>query len=69
MTEAPRTVIDIVADGLLRHRVEFVLGQSVPTALVLACEDRGIRNISYRQENMGGAIGDGFDAPPGGFRS
>ncbi|TYL80849.1 acetolactate synthase catalytic subunit [Bradyrhizobium cytisi] len=59
MAEAP-TVVDVVADGLVRHGVEFILGQSVPTALVLACEDRGIRNITYRQENAGGAIADGF---------
>lgn len=55
-----RTVVDVVADGLIRHGVEFVLSQSVPTALVLACEDRAIRNVTYRQENMGGAIADGF---------
>ncbi|TPN51576.1 MULTISPECIES: acetolactate synthase catalytic subunit [unclassified Mesorhizobium] len=59
-TDVARTVVDVVADGLVRHGVEFVLGQSVPTALVLACEDRGIRNITYRQENAGGAIADGF---------
>ena len=59
MTTA-RTVVDVVADGLVRHGVTFILGQSVPTALVLACEDRGIRNITYRQENMGGAIADEF---------
>jgi len=27
---------------------------------VLACEDRGIRQITYREENAGGAIADGF---------
>ena len=60
MSNAPRTVVDVVADGLVRHGATFILSQSVPTALVLACEDRGIRNITYRQENMGGAIADGF---------
>ncbi|TPJ77168.1 acetolactate synthase catalytic subunit [Mesorhizobium sp. B2-6-2] len=60
MSNQPPTVVDVVADGLVRHGVEFILGQSVPTALVLACEDRGIRNITYREENMGGAIADGF---------
>lgn len=59
-TDTSRTVVDIAADGLVRHGIEFILGQSVPTALVLACEDRGIRNITYRQENTGGAIADGF---------
>jgi acetolactate synthase I/II/III large subunit len=60
MTDTSPTLVDVVADGLVRHSVEFILGQSVPTALVLACEDRGIRNITYRQENTGGAIADGF---------
>lgn len=60
MANTSRTLVDVVADGLVRHGVEFILGQSVPTALVLACEDRGIRNITYRQENAGGAIADGF---------
>ena len=60
MATEKRTVVDVVADGLVRHGVPFILGQSVPTALVLACEDRGIRNITYRQENMGGAIADGY---------
>lgn len=60
MSSTPRTIVDVVADGLVRHGVEFILSQSVPTALVLASEDRGIRNITYRQENMGGAIADGF---------
>lgn len=49
-----RTVVDVVADGLVRHGITLILGQSVPTALVLACEDRGIRNVAYRHENMGG---------------
>ncbi|MDX8528931.1 thiamine pyrophosphate-binding protein [Mesorhizobium sp. MSK_1335] len=60
MSEAARTVVDVIANGLVRHGGEFILGQSVPTALVLACEDHGIRNITYRQENAGGAIADGF---------
>ncbi len=60
MATTKQTVVDVVADGLVRHGVSLVLGQSVPTTLVLACEDRGIRNITYRQENMGGAIADGY---------
>ncbi|WFP75423.1 acetolactate synthase catalytic subunit [Mesorhizobium sp. WSM4906] len=58
--DTQRKIVDIIADGLIRHDVEFILGQSVPTALALACEDRGIRNITYRQENTGGAIADGY---------
>jgi hypothetical protein len=55
---APSTCL--LADGLVRHGVEFILSQSVPAALALACEDRDIRNITYRQENLGGVIADGY---------
>lgn len=54
------TVADRVADALLRHQVEFLFAQSLPSAVVLAAEARGIRQISYRQENMGGAMADGY---------
>jgi acetolactate synthase-1/2/3 large subunit len=48
------------AAALVRHGVAFILRQSVPTALALTCQNRGIRNITYRPENTGGAIADGF---------
>lgn len=54
------TVADRVADALLRHKVEYLFAQSLPSAVVLAAEARGIRQISYRQENMGGAMADGY---------
>ena len=55
-----QTVADRVAEALLRHEVEFLFAQSLPSALVLAAEERGIHQIAYRQENMGGAMADGF---------
>lgn len=54
------TVADRVARSLKRHEVEFLFAQSLPSAVVLAAEARGIRQISYRQENMGGAMADGY---------
>lgn len=54
------TVADRLADALLRHKVEYLFAQSLPSAVVLAAEARGIRQISYRQENMGGAMADGY---------
>lgn len=54
------TVADRVADALLRHKVEYLFAQSLPSAVVLAAEARGIRQIAYRQENMGGAMADGY---------
>ncbi len=44
----------------LRHEVRFLFAQSLPSAVVLAAEAQGIRQISYRQENMGGAMADGY---------
>lgn len=55
-----QTVADRVAEALLRHEVEFLFAQSLPSALVLAAEERGIRQFAYRQENMGGAMADGY---------
>ena len=38
----------------------MIFGQSVPSAVLLAAEDRGIRQVTYRQENAGGAMADGY---------
>ena len=49
-----------VAASLKRHGVEFIFAQSLPSAVILAAEKLGIRQISYRQENMGGVMADGY---------
>jgi acetolactate synthase-1/2/3 large subunit len=54
------TVAAQIAEALRRHGVEMIFAQSLPSAVVLACEAIGIRQIAYRQENMGGAMADGF---------
>ncbi len=54
------TVAETVAAALRRHGVEMIFAQSLPSAVVLACEEIGIRQIAYRQENMGGAMADGY---------
>ena len=48
------------ANALRRHGVEFLFGQSNPPALTLACEDLGIRQIGYRQENAGTYMADAY---------
>lgn len=55
-----RTVAEVVAASLKRHGVEVIFGQSLPTAAVLAAEDAGIRQFTYRTENAGGAMADGY---------
>ncbi|RUU74886.1 acetolactate synthase catalytic subunit [Mesorhizobium sp. M7A.F.Ca.MR.362.00.0.0] len=54
------TVAERIAAALRRNSVELIFAQSLPSAVVLACEKIGIRQIAYRQENMGGAMADGY---------
>ncbi len=54
------TVAERIALALRRHGVEMIFAQSLPSAVILAAEAIGIRQIAYRQENMGGAIADGY---------
>jgi acetolactate synthase I/II/III large subunit len=55
-----RTVAEVVVASLRRHGVEVMFSQSLPTAAILAAEDAGIRNFTYRTENAGGAMADGY---------
>jgi acetolactate synthase-1/2/3 large subunit len=54
------TVAERIALALKRHGVEAIFAQSLPSAVILAAEAIGIRQIAYRQENMGGAMADGY---------
>lgn len=54
------TVAERIALALRRHGVEMIFAQSLPSAVILAAEAIGIRQIAYRQENMGGAMADGY---------
>ena len=60
MTAPSTTVADTIVAALKRHRIDCFFGQSLPSALVLACEANGIRQIAYRQENSGGAMADAY---------
>lgn len=57
---ATTLVADRLARALARHDIEVMFSQSLPTRVVLACEDIGIRQVSYRTENAGGAMADGY---------
>jgi len=58
--QATQTVAQRIAQALERHGVDVIFAQSLPTAVILAAEALGIRQIAYRQENMGGAMADGY---------
>lgn len=53
-----RTVAIALAEGLRRHGIEQIFGQSLPSLLILEAERRGIRQVAYRTENAGGAMAD-----------
>lgn len=54
------TVADEIVRVLRDAGIAEVFGQSCPTALMLAAERVGIRQIGYRTENAGAAMADGF---------
>ncbi|WP_159618715.1 acetolactate synthase catalytic subunit [Arthrobacter zhaoguopingii] len=54
------TVADIIAASLHRHGIRIIFGQSNPTALLLAAEKIGIRQVFYRTENAAGVMADGY---------
>ncbi len=60
MNERSPTVAQRIATALKRHGVEIIFAQSLPSAVILACEEIGIRQLAYRQENAGGAMADGY---------
>ena len=58
--ESGATAAEAAAQALKRHNVDCLFAQSLPSALILAAEDVGIRQIAYRTENAGGAMADGY---------
>ena len=57
---ANATVALRLAEAFVRHGVTVTFGQSLPSAFHLAAPHAGIRQAMYRQENMGGAMADGY---------
>lgn len=54
------TAAHVITHALKRHGVTHVFGQSIPSLLMLTCEELGIIQVGYRTENAGGYMGDGF---------
>jgi acetolactate synthase-1/2/3 large subunit len=59
MSNAP-TVAQSIAAALARHGVRVLFSQSLPSMVLIACEDAGLRPYTYRTENAGAAMADGF---------
>ncbi|HEV2512077.1 acetolactate synthase catalytic subunit [Bosea sp. (in: a-proteobacteria)] len=54
------TVAEVLAAELKAAGVELIFGQGSPSALTLATERGGLRQIGFRTENAGTAMADGF---------
>lgn len=59
-TAANKNVALALAEALKRNGVDLTFGQSLPSAFHLAAPHAGIEQKVYRQENMGGAMADGY---------
>ncbi len=57
---ARKTVADQISAQLASYGVTHMYSQSLPSRLILACEDIGIRQVVYRTENAGGAMADAY---------
>jgi acetolactate synthase I/II/III large subunit len=55
-----RTVAQTIAACLVRHGIRSVFSQNLQSAVALALEDLGVKQITYRTENAGAAMADGF---------
>src|SRR5918993_1840717 len=55
-----RTVAQAIASALTRHGVDVLFSQSLPSAVLLAAEDLGLTQYTYRTENAGAAMADGY---------
>ncbi|MBZ5527269.1 MAG: acetolactate synthase catalytic subunit [Acidobacteriia bacterium] len=53
-----KTVAQVIAAALARHGVKTIFSQSLPSAVLLAAEDLGIRQFTYRTENAGSYMAD-----------
>ena len=55
-----QTVAEAIVERLAQHGVDVMFSQSLPSAVLIAAEDRGITQFTYRTENAGAAMADGF---------
>ena len=55
-----KIVAEAIVDSLLRHGVEVMFSQSLPSAVLLAAEERDIPQFMYRTENAGAVMADGY---------
>lgn len=54
------TVAHSIVRALQRHKITTTFGQSLPSMLHLAAEERGLKQVAYRTENAGGYMADAY---------
>lgn len=54
------TVAEQIAGALARHGVQYIIGQSIPSAITLAAVRLGITQILCRTEKSAAIVGDGY---------
>lgn len=54
------SVSEQIATALARHGVQYIIGQSIPSAITLAAVRLGITQILCRTEKDGAIVGDGY---------
>ena len=59
-TPSNAIVAQALAAALARHGIDTVFGQSIPSQLLLAAPGHGISQITYRTENAGAVMADGY---------
>jgi len=59
-SQSTKTVAQFLADSLVRHGVEVMFSQCLPSALLLAAEDIKIQHFMYRTENGGTYMADAY---------
>jgi acetolactate synthase-1/2/3 large subunit len=57
---AGKRTAELLMEYLQRSGVTVIFGQSIPQALLQLAPKYGIRQVSYRTENAGGVMADGF---------
>jgi acetolactate synthase-1/2/3 large subunit len=55
-----RPTAELLMEALQRSGVKVIFGQSIPQALLQLAPKFGIRQVSYRTENAGGIMADGY---------
>ncbi len=60
MATSNTTVAVRMAQAFMRHGVDRIFGQSIPSLFLLEAEELGVTQIGYRTENAGAAMADGY---------